>query len=291
MSSGGGGQSGVTRYDWNDQIGPYWNWTMAMGQDIAKTPYKAYGQNDYSQLTGNAQARTAGLSGDQQSAQALIRQTALGNGGLGDPTTNMGLGYVQQMLGGNKANAYAGENPYFKQTVKNANDETANAYQQGTSAELTRLMNMSGAFGGSAHQNAMANNQAALAKQLGNQTTSMYGQQYDKSAQLEESNLARQMSAIPLAYQSQGLAFDKANQLMNSGNLSRSYEQQLKDAAYGQFAEGQNWNRNNLGWLAQLLGTAQGSTGIQTQQGGYAPTNYGSQALGLGLMGRAAGLF
>ena len=320
MSSGGGGQSGQTRYDWNDVIGSYWGGkpgadgqggggVLGWAADIAKQPWRSYGTADYGKNLDAANARVAGLDRAHNDAQNQIYSTVYGSGGYGDDTTVMGQGYVQNVLNNGdlnsymgQKNAYGGENPYFKQMVGNANADTAKAYQEGTGAELTRLMNLSGAFGGSAHQNALANNQAGLAKQLGQQTTSMYGQQYDRSAGIEsedlgrnsglvENALGRKMAAVPLAYQSQGLGFDRANQLMNLGNFKRDYQQKLNDAAYGNFAEGNNWERGNVNWLASLLGGAQGSTGVQTQFGGYAPTNYGSTALGLGLLGKAGGLF
>lgn len=321
MSTSGGGQSGQTRYDWNDVIGSYWGGrpgadgkggggVLGWAAEEAQKPYQQYGSVDYNKNLDFAKSRVAGFDPLKKEADAITRGGVYGSKGYGDDTTVQGQGYIQDVLGGsatwnpyiNETNQYSGENPYFKQMVGNANQDTVNAYKQGTSADLTRLMNMSGAFGGSAHQNALANNEAGLAKQLGNQTTSMYGQQFDRSANLDENRLnrktglaegalGRQLSAVPLAYQSQGLVFDRANQLRGIGNENRAYDQQLRDMAYGGFSEGQNWGRNNVGWLASLLGGAQGSTGVQTQFSGYQSPNYGSQALGLGLLGKAGGLF
>lgn len=290
MSSGGGGQSGQTRYDWNDVIGSYWGGrpgpdgrggggVLGWANDEAMKPYQQYGGQ-----------RIADRNTDQYTAAQRVRNMANTGGPYETQIARQAAGTIAAG-GGIQANPYMGENAYFKDMVKNANEDTAKAYQQGTSAELTRLMNMSGAFGGSAHQNALANNQAGLAKQLGNQTTSMYGQQFDKSANLYENGLNRQMSAIPLAYQGQGLQTDLNNQLMGIGDWEQGTQQKYLDQAYNDWTNQQNWGRQNVGWLASLLGGAQGSTGIQTQFGGYQGPNYLSQGVGLGLLGKAAGLY
>jgi hypothetical protein len=282
MSSGGGGQSGQTRYDWNDVIGSYWGGApgadgkggggvLGWAFDEATRPYQQYGA-----------PRIAARNTDQFTAAQNVRNLA-STGGPAE--TQTGRAAAQQFAANGGVNTYSGNNPYFQQMVRNANQDTEEAYKNGTSAELTRLMNMSGAFGGSAHLNAMANNQAGLAKQLGNQTTSMYGQQYDRSANLDESRLGRQMNAIPLTYQAQGLSTDLNNQLMGIGQWDQAENQKYLDQNYNDWATGNNWNRNNVNWLASLLGGAQGSTGIQTQFGGYQPPNYGSTAAGLGLLG------
>lgn len=282
MSSGGGGQSGQTRYDWNDVIGSYWggrpdangngSGVLGWAMQEAQKPYQSFGN------------RIADRNADQFTAAQRIRDMA----GSGGPQETY---RARQAAGGIaagdnlNANPYMGENKYFKDMVANANADTVNAYKQGTSADLTRLMNLSGAFGGSAHTTALANNEAGLAKQLGNQTTSMYGQQFDKSSGLYENALQRQMGAIPLAYQGQGLQTDLNNQLMGIGKWEQDEQQRGIDQNYNNWAEQNNWGRNNVNWLASLLGGAQGSTGIQTQFGGYQPTNWGSAALGAGLLG------
>lgn len=284
MSSGGGGQSGQTRYDWNDTIGGYWGGApgadgrggggvLGWAADEAMKPYQQYGAK-----------RIADRNTDQFTAAARIRDMAGSGGPYETQIARQAAGTIAAG-GGIEANPYMGENKYFKDMVSNANADTAEAYKRGTSADLTRLMNMSGAFGGSAHQNALSANEQGLAKQLGQQTTSMYGQQFDKSAGLYENGLNRQMSAIPLAFQGQGLQNDLNDRLMGVGQWEQGEQQKHLDQNYNDWTSQQNWGRNNIGWLASLLGGAQGSTGIQTQFGGYQPTNWGSAALGAGLLG------
>jgi hypothetical protein len=165
------------------------------------------------------------------------------------------------------------------------------------------MFNLSGAFGGSAHQNAMANNQAALAKQLGQYTSGMQNDQFNRSAGLEEGRLGRGSSAYEGergrmlqgaqgGLQGQGLSLELINQLLGTGSAQQQQSQRGLDDQRGRWNEEMNWNRNNINWLANILGQAQGSTGVQTTQAGYGGgMNAGAGILGAGLLGRAGGLF
>lgn len=304
MSSGGGGQSGQTRYDWNDVIGSYWGGkpgadgkggggVLGWAAEVA-TPKEGWQRNPYEQV--------AGFSNDQRGAFDLARYNAY-RGGADDTLagrqqnidTSQGK-YLNQNAFAQQANQYAGQSPYFRDVLRNGMEDITSAYKNGTSADTTRQFALSGAFGGSAHQNAMANNEAGLAKQLGQYASGMQNDQYNRSAQLDESRLGRGMSAWEnergrmLQGAQGGLQGDALNgalmdRLMNYGGIQQQQGQKEADLRAGQWNNQQNWQRNNVSWLASLLGGAQGSTGIQTQYGGYAPTNYGSTAAGLGLLG------
>ena len=289
MSSGGGGQSGQTRYDWNDVIGSYWGGkpgangqggggVLGWASQEAMRPYQSFGN------------RVAGQNTDQYTGMQRVRDMA----NSGGPTDTMqGRMAAGNIAGGGAltANPYMGDNPYFRKNLASSMEDVTNAYNKGTAQQTNALMNMSGVLGGGDHQKAVANNQDALARNLSRMGNEAYGAQFDKSANMYESALGRQMQAIPLAFQGQGLSTDMNNQLMGVGQQNQDYQQKLIDQNYNNWAEQNNWGRNNVNWLASLLGGAQGSTGIQTQFGGYAPTNYGSQAVGLGMLGKAAGLF
>lgn len=90
-------------------------------------------------------------------------------------------------------NAFGGNSPYFRDMMMSGMKDISDAYEQGVAADTTRMFNMAGAFGGSAHQKAMANNQAALGKSLGNFADSMLNQQYERSANLEDAFLNRDL--------------------------------------------------------------------------------------------------
>ena len=292
MGGGGNAQSGETRYDWNPTIGGYWGGApgadgrggggvLGWAAEEAMRPYQSY---------GNGASRVAGFNNDQYTGQQRMRNLADSGGPQDTARARMSAG---EIAAGNQLNAnpYMGQSPYFDTMLKSGMEDITNAYKQGTSADTTRMFNMSGAFGGSAHQNAVANNEGALAKQLGQYATGMQNAQYDRSGNLMESALGRQMGAIPLAFQGQGLSTDLIDRLNASGATQQGLQQRQMDDRLGQWNEEMNWGRNNVSWLASLLGGAQGSTGIQSSQSGYQGVNPGAAIGAAGLLGRAGGLF
>ena len=96
-------------------------------------------------------------------------------------------------------------------------------------------------------------------------------------------DLSRQLQSIPLAQQGQNLSFDAFRTLMGAGDFNRSVTQQNYDDSYRRWAEGQNYWRNNLDWMFNALGRAQGSTGTTINTPGYGGLNPAA-----GLLGAAA---
>ena len=274
MSGGGGGQSGVTQYNWNDTMARYYQgypeepggWLQRAATEAGK-PYQGYQYN-----------RIAGVDPMQQNAMALINHTV--NGG-GAPDTAAGREAARQFASGDKINPYGGmSNPYFQNVLNQGVEDITNAYQMGTAADTTRMFNNAGAFGGSAHQQAMANNQSGLLKQLGNYVSGMQNQQYDRSAGLASEDMARQLQSIPLAQSGQNLSFDAARNLMGAGDFGRSVNQQGLDDAYQRWAEQNNYGRNAIDWMFNVLGRAQGSTGTSINTPGYGGINPAAGLLG-----------
>ena len=277
MSSSGGGQSGITRYDWNDTMARYYQgdqtnpggWLQVATNEAWK-PYQAY--------TGS---RVAGIDPYQTQAMQGIYNTIYGHGAS---DTEAGREAAKQFASGNIDNPYGGlNNPYYHGVVNQGMEDITNAYKQGTSADTTRMFNLAGAFGGSAHQNAVANNENALAKQLGNYANQMYSQQYDRAGQLAGQDIQNQLSSIPLAQQGQNLSFDAFRNLMGAGDFNRGYQQQNLDTNYQNWTEQQNYARNAIDWMFNVLGRAQGSTGVSTQTPAYGGINPAA-----GLLGAAA---
>ena len=275
--SGGGGQSGETRYDWNPIMGQYWGgndqypggWLLHASNEASK-PYQAYGAQ-----------RVAGIDPYQEAAMQGVYDIALRGGA---PDTMAGRGAAQDFVTGSISNPYGGmNNPYFNQTLNAGLQDITDAYRQGTAADTTRMFNLAGAFGGSAHQQAVQNNETALAKQLANYDATMRNDQYNRSADISNQDINRQLQAIPLAFQGQGLGLDAAKALMGAGDLRRSYQQQLYDDQYSRWVEQQNFFRNNIDWMTNILGKAQGSTGISTNTPAYGGINPMA-----GLLGAAA---
>ncbi len=265
MSSGG--KKTQTTTQTNDPptwATPYFQQALGMAGGIAKQPYQAY--------TGNL---VAGLTGDQQQAADMIRAQS-GNTGLLDA----GTGYVQNMLsGGNQFNAqrnqFAGENPYLDQMIANAHGDVVKQYQNATLPGLMSQFNAGGAYGGSAHQQAVNQANDTLASQLGQISTGLRSADYDRQVGLDESYLGRQQDAFGMNNQAQmgalgavpGLnqaGYLGAQMLGQQGSIEQINNQAQLDSAYNQYLDKRDWSANQLGVLGNILGTVQGGSSSMT---------------------------
>ena len=213
MSGGGSGGAQTQMGDWSEALKPRWTGALDIGEQIAM------GENwNYKPFGGQ---RIAGLDNDQSRAMQYTRDFVdySGNplpatdGARNEITKTLGGGYLGKNPWSSTLNPYAdteankyakennpwaatfnpyqGENPQFNDHLNRTLLDTANAYQEGTSAETTRMANLAGAFSGSSHEKAIANNQTALGKALGSVSDRMRTEQFDKSAGLEENRLNR----------------------------------------------------------------------------------------------------
>jgi hypothetical protein len=181
-------------------------------------------------------------------------------------------------------NQFAGENPYFMQQLDRGQSKIADAYKRGTSADTTRMFNLSGAFGGSAHQNAVKNNEEALAEQLGGFTSGMLNDQYQRTAGLEESHLGRDFAGQQFntnlgAQLEEGyLGRDFAGQQFNSGLGERAV-----DRGFQGHENERNRQMQGVGATTGLLGSHRDSLQAALQGGdvernwmqGALDSNYG----------------
>lgn len=130
-----------------------------------------------------------------------------------------------------QANPYA-SNAYTDEMIANVNRDVTSQYQNAIAPNLMAQFNQGGAYGGSAHQQALEGSQAALARELaGNATNVRYANQ---------DNLMRDWYA----------------------QLAR--QQQLNDANYDQYIDARDWQGRQLGILTNALGSIQGGTTSQT---------------------------
>jgi hypothetical protein len=315
MSGGGSGGQQTQMGDWAEGIKPYWQQALGMGNYLTGLGLGGGPGAPGSQYQKYPGQRIADFSQDQQNAMGDIRHF-VGSGG--SPATIAANGQIQQTLDGNYLNSnpysdahngaadqqnpmnmqinpwqsvdygvgknqYAGmDNPAFKNVLKAGQDDITSAYNNGTSAELTRMMNMSGAFGGSAHLNAMANNQNALAKQLGNYESGMQNDQYNRSAQLSEADISRNLQNDMANKQLGGQWF---NDTLNrtSGNFENQYNRQAgaQESAFGRgnqnyenerqrqvgaIGAGQNEQQLALQRFQALMGVGDANRGMNQDQ-------------------------
>lgn len=302
MSSGGGsGNSGTTRYEWNDAMAPYWGGLLQNASGQAQQPYQQY-----------QGSRIADMTQDQYAGQAAIRNyvsdpsgflygrgvdqfaNTLSGDYLNGPDANPYASQSNPWEGASAtvpSNEYMGDNPYFQKQMQTGMEDITNAYKNGTAADTDRMFTLAGAFGGSANQNAVSNNQNALAKQLGTYANTMQSGQYDRSANLREADIGRQlqnqqldkqlggqwtaqdldrgsqtyenerqrqMQAGTASQADQGLTFDRYNALMGVGAQNQQQQQAHDDLGYQNFFDQQNYGKNQAAWLASILSAAQG---------------------------------
>jgi hypothetical protein len=292
---GGGGASGDTKYNWNDTLAPKWQ------QLLTDATGKAYG-NEYQQYPAE---RIAGMNQDQTRAIQQIEQMTARGGETGAMAANR---QAENTLNGNylvgpdrnafaqQTNDYMGYGPQFQQQLQGELGDITNAYNQGTAADTTRMFNLAGAFGGSAHQNAMANNQAALARQLGQLTANAYQNQFNQSAGLQENQInrantdfenerGRMMGAIAPGQNTNNMFYQGIQQLMGVGDAQRSLSQDRLNLNYQDWLDKNNIDFKNADWLSGLYSRAQGgmSPNSTSTAAGYQASPF-SQLIGAGLL-------
>ncbi len=341
--SSGSSPDGKTEYAWSPAMQPRWDRSLNFldrslfpgGIDNANADigtFKPYTGERFQGENFNQQAAFKNSQDLMMAARSPIGSMDAASNQIQDTLGGKYMGQGANPFGGQSdnpwvsqyrnqvaynGNPYAGmDNPAFKSMLQSGKEDITNAYNQGTSAELTRMMNMSGAFGGSAHQNAMANNQAALGKQLGQFEAGMQNDQYNRSGQMSEAGLnrgaqaeeglltrgnagwqaaqdrgfqgfenerGRQMGAIGLGQNEQGLAIDRGNWANAMGNQRQQQGQREADFKFDQFNEKQNYPFKLIDLLMGNYGRAQGGTGTNTSSvyGGSKAGQYGGAALGL----------
>lgn len=131
------------------------------------------------------------------------------------------------VAGAGQINPYA-QNPYTEQLVGQVTGDISNNYQNAIAPNLMTQFQQGGAFGGSAHQQALEGSQRALAQQLGNAATGIRGQQADI--------------------------------LRGEYTQAQGRQQQLDDAQYNEFLRQQGWQTQQLTPLLQALSAIQGGT-------------------------------
>lgn len=308
--SSGSSASGTTQYNWNEDMAPRWNSLLNTAPWAAGFQFNSDGNvvgiNDRERYRGQ---RVANLSPDQvqagdyfrgmnaqssnpvgamNAARSQIESTLAGNY-LG-PNSNPWAGTTgaNPYLGGNQ---YMGESPAFNAMLGQTLDDITGAYQRGTAADTTRMFNMSGAFGGSAHQNAVSNNEANLGRTLSQTANQMRSDQFNRSAGMRENEInrgfqnytnmanqgfnafenerGRMMGAIGAGQAENGLAIDRGNAMLNYGGLAQQNTQQGLDFLYDQWSQEQNHPFQMMQFLSDLYGRAMGGGGMnQTVYGG-----------------------
>lgn len=303
MCGGGSAPSGITRYDWNESIAPYWNGPEAgvleRSRQLRDRPHEQY---PYQQL--------AGLDPRHHTAAASIDHF-VGSGG--SPATIAANGQAQQTLDGHyltgdganpyasQANQYAGvDSPYFRDLMSMGLEDIGTAYRDATLPGINSEAVRAGVFGGGDHDRNVGRSEQQLAREMSRHVAGMSNDQYNRSAGMEEGRLGRatgafegergrQMGAIGAGQAEQGLFFDRMRNLMGMGDMFRSDEQDQLNLAFQNWQEAQNWDQSQMDWFTNILSRAQGGvspTSVSTHPG-FSASPF-SALLGAGMLGYGA---
>jgi hypothetical protein len=268
---------------------------------LASQPYQQYGGQ-----------RIANLTGDQQTAMQYGRNIANMSS---NPIPVMDAARDQAnstlrgdyLAGGSNANPYAsmqnrylGESPQFQSLLQSGLADIASTYHQATNANLDRFKGAN--RNSSAYRQATQESEDAFAKRMGDFSAGMLNDQFNRSAQLEESGLnrgmtafenerQRQMGAIGAGQAEQGLAFERMRNLMGIGDANRAYNQDLLNLDFSNWQQAVQHPYTMMDWQTGIYSRAQGgmSPNSSFSQSGYAASPFsqllGGAMLGYGLLG------
>ena len=283
----GSGASGETRYNWNDDMRDRWNNALNTAEQTAdvRQQMQQYNpnarvaqfnadQNEGMNYTRNMARMSSSPIGAMDGARRGIEDTLGGEyltgagsnpyAGAGNRNAYAGIvanPWTDQFRNNASimTNQYAGQNPFFDQVLDKGMQKITNNYQLGTAADTNRAANLSGAFGGSAHQQMVANNQANLGEQLGNYYNQASQQQYDRSAGLEDARLQRATGAeeglLSRGNQSYQQMLDRGFQ-GHEANAGRGFQGFENERARQMQGIGLGQNEQNLAYqrIAAMMG-------------------------------------
>ena len=241
----------------------------------------------------------APLSGNQNQAISLIRNQAQGTPLQGNMARQISGTINGNFLGkGAFQNAMAGQdNPYLQNVINSTATDTTRAFQNAVMPQTDANFARSGAFGGSAWEQANADNSRQLAGQLANQIGQLRYGDFNAQRDLAENyanrqtaaydaERGRQQNAVGQGLQFSGLRDAQMQALLAAGGLQNQHQQAIDNAKHQQFLDRQNWPVNNLDIYRNAYATAVGGQGTTTQ--GNSGSGVGGAISG-GLGGAASG--
>lgn len=202
------------------------------------------------QQAGNALNQQSGPTADQTSAWNTMRQNAAGAGAGGQEFQQMAL----DMLNGRYLDPAT--NPTLRANVSAAAAPITDSFTQSFLPNVTSQAIQGGAYGGSRQGVVESLGQSETARQVGNISAQMYGDNYNRERQ-------NQLNSPMYLAQALGLQNQGANSLLDISNQQRQAQQQP------------------LSWFSSILGSAPFSS--TTQTGNSSGSTLGGLA-GLGSM-------
>jgi hypothetical protein len=269
---------------------------FAQAQDIAKQPYTPY--------TGN---QIAGQTPDQLQAAQAIRdmqgQTGAALGSLGAGAAGLGSYQATQVtpqtLAGTDLSAYM--NPYTGEVETNALKALESSREQSQNQIGDQFLS-SKAFGGSRQALQSAVTDAQVAQKAAETSAQIRAQNFTQAQAAATGDITRNLAAQQ-ANQTAGLnaagldlnAYKTAADIYNSGqqanirdigllDTSGGQQQQMQqgqlDLQYQNWLEAQGWDKSQIEWLHQMIGSAPGSGNTSVMSTGNPGGSRASPAMG-----------
>lgn len=240
---------------------PYATQLMQRAASLSNKPYESYSGQRIADLNQNQLAGINGLSNSYAGNQAT-------------------LGSYQNMMNKTLNGDYLNlsTNPYWQAQ----SDAITTAYNKGVKPSTDAAFARAGAFGGSAYNDQVQNNQASLGSSLSNLAGNIYN---------TERGYQNSVNPSALFSAQQGAA----QNVIGAGDITRSFTQDLLNMAYGDWQSAQNYPYSQLDVLAKGLSGAVGnaSNSFQTAPNPYQANNFanylGGGLAGMGLLSALGG--
>lgn len=295
MAGGAPSNQTVTQSTVPEEFRPYqnqiWNYGMNaigdMSPEDTQSPYGDVAGMNQSQLTALGMTQGLALSGSplQMNAQGYANEQLQG-GGFNPYAT--------------EANAYMGQNPFLDKMVGDVTSNMSNAYESGTRATRDAQFARSGGYGSSAWDAQRTRDEGAFAGALGSTVNNLYGDQYNKSANLYEQGLNRATTDYRQGQQNnnallgmvpglQNMDWQNIEKLMGAGDREYAYSQANLDALNNNWQNYNNFGLNQTDRYGALLRNILGTSGQSTTTTSGGGGGMGGM-LGGGLMGLLGGM-
>ena len=221
---------------------------LGMAQRYADQPYQPY--------TGE---RVAGPSENQQAAFSLAEQQTgayqpsmeRAGSALEGVSTNFGEDFDYQS--------------YMNPFIKGALDPAAREVREDAARrrqDMLGQMQSAGAYGSRAALALRESDEAAF-QEVGDLYSQGYAAAFDRGSALWQADQDRKIGQAQGFMQHAGLSSDLLGadfqRLMESGEVQRDIEQQMKDFDYQQFIEARDWEGRNAAFLTDVLRGLKGS--------------------------------
>lgn len=259
---------------------------IARAEALSKQGYQKYTGDRIAGIDPRQSQARAGIAGLQTPEQYGQAQQAF----------QSGLNYRPDTFGAEQAQQYM--NPYTQNVI----DVATRRAQQEAARQSAVAGLQAGRMGGGTGSSASAIMQGAIAQKMpetiGDLTAREMSNAYQNAQnQFQRDRAAREFSAnlqqasgrnlADLGTQMQSSDLERFGAMERAGSLNQAQRQLELDTGYQDFLRQQDWERQQVGWLSDIIG--QRSPNLASSQTTYAPLpSVANQAIGLGLSGLGA---